>query len=71
VLFLGMLSLDGCLRHLYGVPPMVARQRDRGIRIAYVPAVDAAEAALSEGVEVAPVATLGGLAARLRVNSRR
>ena len=32
VLFLGELSLDGGLRHLQGVLPMVSLARDRGIR---------------------------------------
>jgi hypothetical protein len=35
VLFLGELSLDGGLRHLQGVLPMVALARDRGLRTAW------------------------------------
>ena len=45
---------------------MVGLARDRDIRTVYVPAVDAAEAALVAGVEVIPVATLAELAAHLR-----
>jgi magnesium chelatase family protein len=66
VLFLGELSLDGALRHLQGVLPMVGLARDRGIRTVYVPAVDAAEAALVDGVDVVPVATLAELVRHLR-----
>ncbi|MDP8924295.1 MAG: ATP-binding protein [Chloroflexota bacterium] len=65
VLFLGELSLDGGLRHLQGVLPMVGLARDRGIKTVYVPAVDADEAALVEGVDVVPVRTLTELVAHL------
>ena len=56
-LFLGELSLDGRLRSTHGVLPMVSLARDRGMRSVYVPACDAAEAALVEGIEVYPVET--------------
>jgi magnesium chelatase family protein len=64
-LVLGELSLDGKVRHTLGILPMVAVARAAGLRQVYVPAEDAAEAALVEGVEVLPVATLGELAAHL------
>jgi len=64
--FLGELSLDGQLRHTNGVLPMVALARDRGFQAVYVPAGDANEAALIEGVQVVPVTTLGELASHLR-----
>jgi magnesium chelatase family protein len=59
--FLGELSLDGTLRHAQGILPMVALARERGIRIAYVPAGDAAEAALLPDMTIYPVETLGAL----------
>lgn len=59
--FLGELSLDGALRHAQGILPMVALARDRGMKTAYVPAIDAAEAALLPGMTVYPVPTLGDL----------
>jgi magnesium chelatase family protein len=59
--FLGELSLDGAVRHAQGILPMVALARDRGIRIAYVPATDAAEGALLPGMTVYPVDTLASL----------
>ncbi|MGE3273163.1 MAG: magnesium chelatase domain-containing protein, partial [Chloroflexota bacterium] len=64
--FLGELSLDGTLRHLQGVLPMVGLARERGIKTAFVPAVDAAEAALVEGIEVIPVSTLSQLVDHLQ-----
>ncbi len=66
MVFLGELSLDGTLRHLQGVLPMVGLARDRGIQTVFVPAVDAAEAALVDGVDVIPVSTLAELVAHLR-----
>lgn len=59
--FLGELSLDGAVRHTQGVLPMVALARDRGIRTAYVPAVDAAEAALVPDMTVYGVETVGAV----------
>ncbi|MCW5873046.1 MAG: YifB family Mg chelatase-like AAA ATPase [Anaerolineales bacterium] len=65
-LTLGELSLDGAVRHVRGVLPMAALARQQGIRTLYVPAVDAAEAALVPDVEIFPVASLSQLAAHLR-----
>ena len=59
--FLGELSLDGTLRHAHGILPMIALARERGIKTAYVPAVDSLEAALLPGMTVYPVATLAAL----------
>ena len=64
-LFLGELSLDGRLRSTHGVLPMVSLARDRGMKQVYVPACDAAEAALVEGVEVFPVPTFAELVRHL------
>jgi magnesium chelatase family protein len=64
--FLGELSLDGQLRHTAGVLPMVATARAAGSRSVFVPAMDAAEAALVEGIDVLAVASLGELVAHLR-----
>ncbi|MEI7554296.1 MAG: YifB family Mg chelatase-like AAA ATPase [Chloroflexota bacterium] len=64
-IFLGELSLDGSLRHSDGVLPMVSVAKGHGIRRIFVPAMDAKEAALVEGVSVYPVATLRELEAHL------
>jgi magnesium chelatase family protein len=63
--FLGELSLDGSVRHTNGVLPMVALAREKGSKAVFVPAVDAMEAALVEGVKIYPVETLGQLVAHL------
>ena len=64
-LFLGELSLDGRLRSTHGILPMVSLARDSGLTQVYVPACDAAEAALVEGVDVYPVETFGALVRHL------
>src|ERR1035437_7014682 len=65
-LFLGELGLDGSLRHTNGILPMVALARDHGMNTVFVPAVDAAEAALVEGMRIIPVENLAALAGHLR-----
>jgi len=64
-LFLGELSLDGTVRHTNGILPMVALAREKHVKAVFVPAVDAVEATLIEGVTVYPVETLGQLIAHL------
>ncbi len=65
-LFLGELSLDGQVRHTHGILPMAALARERGIGRVFVPEADGREAALIDGVEIIPVASLGQLAAHLQ-----
>jgi magnesium chelatase family protein len=65
-LFLGELSLDGGLRHANGMLPMVSLARERQIETVYVPAEDAREAALVQGVRVIPVGSLAALVSHLR-----
>jgi magnesium chelatase family protein len=63
--FLGELSLDGDVRPVHGVLPMVALAKKRGKARAFVPAANAAEAALVAGIDVFPVTSLSSLAAHL------
>ena len=65
-LFLGELSLDGGVRHTDGILPMVSIAREKGISTVYVPADDAAEASLVDGLDVVPVQTLAQLVNHLR-----
>ena len=65
-LALGELSLDGSLRHVRGILPAADWARHHGIRALYVPAADAAEAALLPELAVYPVPTLAALVAHLR-----
>lgn len=63
--FIGELSLEGGLRPVRGVLPMVAAARDAGIKEVFVPAANAAEGAVVEGVGVYPVDTVASLLAHL------
>jgi magnesium chelatase family protein len=65
-LFLGELSLDGDVRHTDGILPMVSLARDKGVSTVYVPAIDALEASLVEGITVLPVRNLAALVDHLR-----
>ena len=56
--FLGELSLTGALRPVSGVLPMALCARRAGITRLYVPADNAPEATLAEGLEVYPVETV-------------
>lgn len=64
-LFVGEVSLDGTLRHTEAILPMVSIARREGMATVYVPYLDAAEAALLDGVSVIPVRSLAELAAHL------
>ncbi len=64
-LFVGELSLDGSVRHVKGVMPMVYAAYEAGFETAYVPESDAAEAGLVEGIEIIPVPSLGALVEHL------
>ena len=56
--FLGELSLDGSVRPVAGVLPMALAAKREGIRFLFVPAENAAEAALARGPEVYAVENL-------------
>ena len=60
-LVVGELSLDGILRHTPGIISMVALAAEKGLTRAFVPAVDAPEASLIQGVDVYGVRTLADL----------
>ena len=64
--FVGELSLTGGLRGVNGVLPMAMAAVRAGIRALYVPAVNAAEATLADGLTVYPVSDLAALVAHLR-----
>ena len=55
---LGELSLDGHLRHVSGVLPLVSMCAEQGIATAVVPPSDVAEARLAESVQVRGLDTL-------------
>ena len=57
-LLIGELGLDGALRAVPGMLPVAVAARERGIRNLLIPKANAREAAVVEGVNVYPVATL-------------
>jgi len=65
-LFLGELSLDGTVRHIHGILPMVAMAREQGVSKVFVPAQDAQEASLVDKIEVYPVISLSQLVAHFQ-----
>jgi magnesium chelatase family protein len=64
-MFIGELSLDGTVRHVKGVMPMVYTARNEGYSTVYVPTIDAPEAGLVDGITVIPVESLGQLVEHL------
>jgi magnesium chelatase family protein len=65
-LIIGELSLDGSVRHIDGMLPIAAVARQEGISTIFVPAEDAAEAALIDDLDVIPVESVAQLAAHLQ-----
>ncbi len=65
-LVVGELSLDGHVRHVNGILPMAFSARSEGKKVLFVPADDAAEAALLPELTVYPVRSLQELASHLR-----
>ena len=57
-LFLGELSLDGSIKGVNGVLSATFKAKEIGIQSVFVPADNAAEAAMVEGIRVIPVQTL-------------
>lgn len=61
--FLGELSLDGSLRHINGVLPLVAGLKEQGVTSVFVPETNAKEAALVQGIHVYGAKHLGDIVA--------
>lgn len=57
-LVLGELSLDGSLRHTSGVLPMALLAKERGFERLFLPAENAAEASIVDGIKVYPISSL-------------
>jgi magnesium chelatase family protein len=60
-LVVGEMSLDGVVRHTPGIISMMTVAAEKGLQRAFVPEVDAREAALVSGIQVYPVRTLADL----------
>ncbi len=54
----GELALDGSLRHTSSILPLALSAKSQGLKRMFMPEVDAAEAALVEGLEIFPVKNL-------------
>lgn len=63
--FIGELSLDGTIRPVNGILPMIIAARREGLEYVYVPAENAAEATLGRGPAIIPVHNLSELLASL------
>ncbi len=59
--FIGELSLNGDVRGINGVLPMVITAREAGLKRMFVPAANAQEAAVVEGIEVYPIKSINQL----------
>ncbi|MBQ4332287.1 MAG: YifB family Mg chelatase-like AAA ATPase [Clostridia bacterium] len=64
--FIGELSLQGAVRPVRGVLPMVIAARDAGMQEVYVPADNGPEAAVVEGITVYPVTDIAALLMHLQ-----
>lgn len=60
-LILGELSLDGAVRPIKGALPIAIMAKESGIKGVYLPAQNAAEAAVVEGIQIYPVENLAQL----------
>ena len=63
--FIGELSLDGEVRPVNGLLSMAIQARKKGLRRFFVPAVNAAEGAVVDGLSVYPVRTVAELVEHL------
>lgn len=67
-LFLGELSLEGQVRQVSGVIAIALMAKQKGIQNIFLPAENAAEAAMIDGLDVYPVKTIGELILHLNEN---
>lgn len=68
--FLGELSLSGAVRRVSGVLPMMIKAREIGLQEVYIPASNAAEGVVVEGIRVYPVADVAQLLRHLQGTER-
>jgi magnesium chelatase family protein len=69
-IFCGELALNGSLRHINGVLPIVIMAKKLGFKKIYLPAINKDEAVLVEGIEIIPVENLKSLIFHLK-NERK
>ena len=64
-IFVGELSLEGTLRRVDGILPIALSAKEKGFRTIFLPAENAAEASLVEGLEIIPIVSLKELISHL------
>jgi len=64
-LIVGELALDGSVRHVNGILPLAIFAKNHGLKRLFLPAADAAEAAMATGTEIYPVKNLRQIIAHL------
>ncbi len=64
--FIGELSLDGLVRHVNGVLPMVIRAQKSGIKRVFIPSANALESSVVEGIEVYAVDTVNQVISHIK-----
>ena len=57
-MFIGELSLNGSLRSVKGVLPLVARARERGLKRVFLPKENIAEGAVVDGIDIIGIGSL-------------
>lgn len=68
--FVGELSLSGDVRPVNGILPMTIKAKEEGFKKIYVPARNASEGAVVDGISVLPVSNLKQLLAHLDGNKK-
>lgn len=64
--FIGELSLDGLVRHVNGVLPMVIRAQKSGMKRVFVPSANALESSVVEGIDVYAVDTVSQVISHIK-----
>lgn len=67
--FIGELALNGDVRYVDGILPMVLAAKKYGLKELYIPYSNAAEGAVVQGIKVYPVKNVSALVAHLRGNA--
>ncbi len=68
--FIGEMSLNGDIRHINGVLPMVMLAKESGLKAAFVPAANAREASVIDGIDIYAVSNAEELIGHFRMDRR-
>ena len=69
-IFVGELSLDGNLRHINGILPIVMSAKEKGFERVFLPEINAIEASLIEDIGIIPVQSLAQLILYIKTEIR-